>query len=248
MVELSLFVSSFRSPECALVVPAVRMMVFAIADTVVTAGIGAARGEAEMGGGSAKPKRRKAAGTGLRYTHSRERLPRPRTPRRPSDIVRSATVVVAILAGAGALFAAFALGPFAWAGGLWRRTAPDWPGEGYGFAASAGVMLPVALVTMMLALWRVGARWRRRKATALLFAVAALPGGFVALMVIAVAMQSVRPKRSHRHGFCSTVGEYCWISTQYPYVWLVGLAGTALSTLLLMTLYRAYEKRRLRAT
>jgi hypothetical protein len=63
-------------------------------------------------------------------------------------------------------------------------------------------------------------------------------------MVVAVAMQSIRPKRSHRDGYCSTVGEYCWISMYYPYVWLVGLAGSVLSALLLMTLHQAYEKRR----
>jgi hypothetical protein len=64
--------------------------------------------------------------------------------------VRGAAVVVAILVGFGALFAAFAWGPFAWAGELWRQVAPDWPGEGYGFAATAGAVLPVALVAMML--------------------------------------------------------------------------------------------------
>jgi len=195
-----------------------------------------------MGGGSAKAKRRRAAGAGSRHPRSRERPPRPRTPRRPGDLVRGAAFVVALLVGFGALVAAFALGPFAWAGELWRRTAPDWPGEGYGFAASAGVLLPVALVTMMLALWRVNVHWSRRKVPALLFAVAALPGGAVSLMVLAVAAQSIRPKRSHRGGYCSSAGEYCWISTQYPYVWLVGLAGTVLSALLLMALHQAYER------
>jgi multisubunit Na+/H+ antiporter MnhB subunit len=197
-----------------------------------------------MGGGSAGPRRRKATGAALRYKHSRQRPPRTRTPRRPGDIVRGAAVVVAILVGFAALFAAFALGPFAWAGELWRRMAPDWPGGGYGFAATAGAVLPAALVAMMLALGRAGTHWKRHKVPAVLFAVAAVPCGAVSLMVVAIAMQSIRPKRSHRDGYCSTVGEYCWISMQYPYVWLVGLAGTVLSALLFMWLHQAYEKRR----
>jgi hypothetical protein len=152
--------------------------------------------------------------------------------------------VVAILVGVTAVTAVFVLGPFAWAGELWREVAPGWPGEGYGFAVTVGAVLPVALTLMMRALWRMGGHWRRHKARALLFAGAALPGAAVSLMAGAVAMQSIRPKRSHRHGYCSSRGEYCWISTHYPYVWLVGLAGTVMSTLLLITLYQAYEKRR----
>ncbi|MEU9879295.1 hypothetical protein [Streptomyces phaeochromogenes] len=152
--------------------------------------------------------------------------------------------MVTIVAGVGVLFVAFALGPFAWSGELWRETAPDWPGEGYGFAATAGALLPVTLFAMMRALWRANTHWSQRKVPALLFVVAALPAGTVSLMVLAIAAQSIRPKRSHRDGYCSTVGEYCWISMQYPYVWLIGLAGTVLSALLLMSLYQACEKRR----
>ncbi|TLS41994.1 hypothetical protein FE633_33515 [Streptomyces montanus] len=193
--------------------------------------------------GSAKPKRRRAAGAALRYEHARGRPARPRTPRRLGDILRGTARGVAILVGFTAVAVVFVLGPIAWAGELWREVAPGWPGEGYGFAVTVGAVLPVALVLMMRALWRMGAHWRRHRARALLFAGAALPGAAVAVMAVAVAMQSLRPKRSHRHGYCSSVGEYCWISTHYPYVWLVGLAGTVLSTLLLISLYQVCEKR-----
>ncbi|MFI1484574.1 hypothetical protein [Streptomyces sp. NPDC020747] len=156
--------------------------------------------------------------------------------------MRGAAVVVAVVAGAGVLFAAFALGPFTWAGELWREAAPAWPGEGYGFAATAGAVLPVTLAATVNALGRASKHWSHRRVPALLFIVAALPVGAVSLMVPAIAAHSMRPKRSHRGGYCSTAGEYCWISMQYPYVWLVGLAATVLSALLLMSLHQAYEK------
>ncbi|MCF3123816.1 hypothetical protein IPZ68_29520 [Streptomyces arenae] len=200
-------------------------------------------------GGSAKRTRRRAAGPALRYEH----VPGARTSGRsgkrsqkrggwPRIRLRSVgfacMVMACLIVGSAALF----LGPLRWAGEMWHALAPGWPGEGYGFAATAGLLLPVASALAIAPFTRVN--WRKEKLRSALWTAAALPGAGAALLIASIAMQTIKPKRSHRHGTCSTTGEYCWISSNYPYVWCVGLAATVLAAAALLGLYDLYGKRR----
>lgn len=137
---------------------------------------------------------------------------------------------------------ALVMGPLAWAGDLWHEVAPDWPGGGYGFAVSAGLVFPLSLLLFGAPLTRV--KWKTEKRRSLPWIALSLPGAALAVIISALALQTWRPKRSHRYGFCSSAGEYCWISHRYPYVSLVGLAASVLGAVLLITAYGLYAKGR----
>ncbi|MEU8978894.1 hypothetical protein [Streptomyces sp. NPDC048309] len=137
---------------------------------------------------------------------------------------------------------ALVAGPLAWAGDLWHEVAPGWPGGGYGFAVSAGLAFPVSLLLVGAPLTRV--KWKTDKVRSLPWVALSLPGAALAVIISAVAMQTWHPKRSHRYGFCSSAGEYCWISGRYPYVSLVGLAASVAGAVLLIAACDWYGKRR----
>ncbi|MEV5979824.1 hypothetical protein [Streptomyces sp. NPDC052114] len=147
-------------------------------------------------------------------------------------------VIACVTAGS----AVFVLGPIRWSGAMWHSLAPDWPGEGYGFAATAGLLLPVAGALAIVPFTRVD--WRKDKVRSALWTAAALPGSGATLLIASLAMQTIKPKRSRRNGACSSADEYCWISGHYPYVWLVGLAATVLALAALAGLYDLRTKRR----
>ncbi|MFK4067629.1 hypothetical protein [Streptomyces sp. NPDC029674] len=202
-----------------------------------------------MGGSTRRPRRR-AAGPALRYEH----VPGARTSGRATgregkrvgwrarlrSVGFGCTVAACLVVGSAALI----FGPVNWAGQMWHELAPDWPGGGYGFAATTGLFLPLAGAWMIAALFRTN--WRKEKARSVLWAVVALPGACGALMAMAIAAQTIRPKHSRRHGSCSAAGEYCWVSSNYPYVWVVGLTATVLGVAGVLGAYDLRNMRRRR--
>lgn len=188
--------------------------------------------------GSAKPKRRRAAAPALGYGGSGGG--RPALPGRNWKRTRAVGFACLVLLIALGIIVALVLGPLAWAGDLWHEVAPDWPGGGYGFAVTAGLLLPVSLPLFGIPLARVN--WKRSRVRSLRWIALSLPGAALAVLVSAVAMQTWHPTR-RSSGSCSST-EYCWISGRYPYVSLVGLAATLVGSALLFTAYAAYDKRR----
>jgi hypothetical protein len=134
------------------------------------------------------------------------------------------------------------MGPLAWAGDLWHEVAPDWPGGGYGFAVTAGLLFPVSLPLFGMPLTRV--KWRQDKVRSLPWIALSLPGAASAVLISAIAMQTWHPTRRSGSGGCSSSSEHCWISGRYPYVSLVGLAATLVGSVLLLAAYAAYDRRR----
>ncbi|MET8684267.1 hypothetical protein ABZV77_08625 [Streptomyces sp. NPDC004732] len=207
---------------------------------------------------SAKKARRRAAGPALRYDHAPGARTSGGSGKRGGKGERGATgkrglrarlrsfgFGFAVFAGVAVAGTALVLGPVRWAGEMWHDLAPDWPGGGYGFAVTAGLLLPVAGALTITPLLRTD--WRKEKLRSSLWAVVALPGAAAALMLIAIAMETIRPKRSHRNGTCSAAGEYCWISSHYPYVWAVGLAAAVLGAVAVIGSYDLCAKKRKRS-
>ncbi|MEU9209063.1 hypothetical protein AB0D27_14195 [Streptomyces sp. NPDC048415] len=192
--------------------------------------------------GSTKRRRRRqrAAGPSLGYDHAPGR--KAAAPERRWKRARALGFACLVLLIGVGVVSALVVGPLAWAGDLWHEVAPGWPGGGYGFAVSAGLLFPASLLLFGAPLTRV--KWKTDKVRSLPWAGLSLPGAALAVIISAVAMQTWHPKRSHRYGLCSSVGEYCWISGRYPYVSLVGLAATVVGTALLITAYGLYDKRR----
>ncbi|MGW3667102.1 hypothetical protein [Streptomyces sp. NPDC005141] len=176
--------------------------------------------------GSAKPKRRRAAGAALRYEHVGQR---PSAWRRTKEKAtwRDAGAGCLIMLVALVAIAGFAMTAHAWGPELWGRVAPASPGGGYGFAAGVGALLPLGLAAVIATLTRM--KWRASPLRSLGWVIASLPGVATCALWAQVVFAAARPKhRRDWNGSCHSKGEACWVHQEYPWVWAVGLLSTAL--------------------
>ncbi|MGV9890300.1 hypothetical protein [Streptomyces sp. NPDC003395] len=190
--------------------------------------------------GSAKPKRRKAAGSSLRYEHRRDR-PADGTGSGKRDrgwVFGCLTVPVAALA---------LLGPvvwlsMSWGPGIWGDLAPAWPGGAYVFAGCVGACVPLAFLAFVAPLTRMG--WKRSRLTSLGWALASLPGLAAGWLVAGIITATLRPKRRRDwYGSCRTRGGPCWVHEEYPFLWAAGLAATVAVVALLIWLFARNVRR-----
>lgn len=203
-------------------------------------------------GSSAKKVRRRAAGPALRYDHvpgaRTSGLPGKRDGKggkggRDDEGERGswrfgALMFLAVLT----VVALFALADLAWGETLWGEVAPDWPGGGYGFAITIGLLAPPAVAAVIAPLTR--ANWKKETARSIGWAAAALPGVALTSLLLLLCFGATRPKRRRRGPECFAHGEPCWIHEQYPYLWLPGLAAAVLCAVVGGWLVHLYLKRR----
>ncbi|MFJ8198009.1 hypothetical protein [Streptomyces sp. NPDC096152] len=184
-----------------------------------------------MGGGSAKPKRRKAAAAALRYEHRKGRSAAPRKNERGASCLFAFLVVL----GLTVFLLPTIMMMRAYGRDIWGGLAPAWPGGGYAFAATVGALVPVALGSVIAALTRMN---RRESKTRSLGRVAAALPGLAACWVFGIVIGSTtRPK--HRRDWdadCYARGGGCWVHAHYPFVWAVGLVTTLAVGALLISL------------
>ncbi|MER5384213.1 hypothetical protein ABT040_28725 [Streptomyces sp. NPDC002688] len=176
--------------------------------------------------GSAKPKRRRAAGAALRYEHVRQR---------PSAWQQAKEKTSWKDAGSGCLIllvclvavAGFAMTEHEWGPELWGRVAPASPGGGYGFAAAVGAVLPLGLAAVIATLSRM--KWKASPLRSLGWVAASLPGVAVCVFWALVVAATTRPRyRRNWDSGCYGLGDPCWVHQEYPWVWAVGLLSTVL--------------------
>ncbi|TLS41995.1 hypothetical protein FE633_33520 [Streptomyces montanus] len=177
--------------------------------------------------GSARPKRRRAAGTALRYERVRGRVtvsPSPeRQPRVKWDAVLRWLVVVTVTAEiCGLCLVAIFWGPEV----VWGDIALAWPGGPYGVAATTGLLVVLAVAALVGTLTRV--TWPENKVRSLKWIAASLPGHALAAVLAIVLFTAMRPKRRNRGMECYSEGGPCWLREEYPYVWAI-IWATALS-------------------
>ncbi|MCT7352115.1 hypothetical protein N4P33_07995 [Streptomyces sp. 15-116A] len=191
-----------------------------------------------MGGGSAKPGRRKAAGPALRYEHR---------PGRPSAEGGKKKMTVGekvfgclVLPGFGVLLLPLVFFEMHWAHTVWGSVAPAWPGGAYAFAASVGALAPLVLVAFAAPLYRMN--WKKSRVRSLAWAVASLPGLAGCYLVTGFIFSATfRPKRrSDWDADCYREGGTCWVHEEYPFLWAVGLATTLAVIVLLISLGMKY--------
>ncbi|MEU6737155.1 hypothetical protein ABZ929_28820 [Streptomyces physcomitrii] len=131
---------------------------------------------------------------------------------------------LAVFLGAVAVIAALVLGPGRVADSWWREVAPHWPGGGYGFTVSAGLLSPLA---PSLAAWALfGTDFKRHRARSVGLVALSLPAVAATVMFFAIAAQSWPPKG--RRSSCGAYDTYCWIDAHYPWAWLVGGSSAVL--------------------
>ncbi|MFF5494615.1 hypothetical protein [Streptomyces aquilus] len=192
-----------------------------------------------MSGGSARPKRRKAAGAALRYEHAPGR-PSSRTERKTTvgDRVFGCLVLPVFVA----LIMPLVFFDMYWSHGVWGDVAPAWPGGTYAFAAGVGALAPLAFLAWAAPLTRM--EWRKSKRRSLAWAAASLPGLALCYVIAGVIEGAWRPKRRNRHSDCYTEGGPCWLHEHYPEAGLVGLVATVAVIALLITLFVKYGIKR----
>ncbi|KOX33567.1 MULTISPECIES: hypothetical protein [Streptomyces] len=122
-----------------------------------------------------------------------------------------------------------------WGHRVWGGLAPAWPGGGYAFGATLGVLLPLTAAALVAPLTRM--KWRRSRLRSLAWALAALPGLAAGWLVLGVIGASWRPReRRDWDGDCYREGGACWVHERFPYLGTVGLAATVLVSAVLIAL------------
>jgi hypothetical protein len=191
-----------------------------------------------VGGGSAKPKRRKASGAALRYEHRRGRGPVPEPKKRDFSCLFACLVLLGFLA----LIAPLVVIDQVWGREIWSDLAPDWPGGAYVFAACVGVLVPVAFGLFVTPL--VFLNWKEHPLRSLALLAGALPGLALGWLVAAVIFAYTRPKRrGDWDAACYSRGGPCWAHQEYPYLWAVGLLSTLAVVALLIGWFALYVRR-----
>ncbi|MFJ6069863.1 hypothetical protein ACIQFU_03305 [Streptomyces sp. NPDC093065] len=192
-----------------------------------------------MGGGSAKPGRRRAAGPALRYEHRRDGRSSVRPPgSRRGGVVSGCLLVVGSVAAFLALIGPLVAIDMRWGHRAWGDVAPAWPGGVYAFGATLGALLPLTAAALVAPLTRM--KWRRSRLRSLARVLAALPGLAAGWLVLGVIGASWRPReRRDWDGACYREGGACWVHERFPYLGAVGLAATvAVSAVLIALLVR----------
>ncbi|MFI5687679.1 hypothetical protein [Streptomyces sp. NPDC051636] len=183
-----------------------------------------------MSGGSAKPKRGRAAPAALRYEHRGRRSAEERAKKR--DWSGCGFFLLMILA-AVALVVPLAMAEESWGGRVWGEVAPGWPGGAYVFAVTVGAVVPLALAAFITPLTRM--KWKASKVRSLAWAAAALPGFAACWLLSLVILETTRPRRRrHWDSECYSRGHSCWVHEHYPWIWAVGLLATLVTAALLI--------------
>ncbi|MFF7310274.1 hypothetical protein [Streptomyces sp. NPDC008137] len=191
-----------------------------------------------MSGGSAKPKRRKAAGPALRYEHRPGRQNAGQRKKRDWSCLGGCLGLL----GFAALLMPLVFFKVYWGHELWGEVAPAWPGGGYAFTATVGALVPLVFLAWAAPLTRMN--WKRSKARSLALVAASLPGLAACYLAAGVISATIRPKRRRDWDYdCYSQGGPCWVHVHYPWLWAVGLVATLASAVLLITLFVKYGGR-----
>ncbi|WP_413757643.1 hypothetical protein [Streptomyces sp. MMBL 11-3] len=179
--------------------------------------------------GSARPGRRRAAASSLRYEHR----PGRRTAHENKDTGTGGKLFGCLIFLAVAVpLVLLALMSMFWGDDTWRWADDAWPGGTYGFAVFAGALVPCLVALFMMALTGMSREYRKaHKARASARALLALLCGAAMLQLgslIFVAQDTGKWGR----GASSPPS---WTFRTQPWLWAVGLAATAGMTALLIT-------------
>ncbi|MGY4926333.1 hypothetical protein [Streptomyces sp. 900105755] len=164
-------------------------------------------------GGSAKPRRPKAAPAALRYRESGGKARRRRGEALFGCLSFLAVAGVTVL---------LALIDMLWGDEVWQWAGRNWPGGPYAFAVCLGIAAP-ALLT--LAVWSADGAgptsWRTRPGRAAARTALALAAATALVPFLSLAFNAVdNGKGKHRTGTPS------WVFSHYPWLWALGIAST----------------------
>ncbi|MGW7419751.1 hypothetical protein ACWGJB_06725 [Streptomyces sp. NPDC054813] len=164
-------------------------------------------------GGSAKPRRPRAAPAALRYRQTGRKAGRKK-----GDALFGCLGFL-VVAGVTVLLA---LIDMVWGDGVWRWAARNWPGGAYAFAVCLGIAAPVLFA---LAVWSADGAgptsWKTRPGRAAARTALALLAAGALVPFLSLAFNAVDDgKGKHRTGPPS------WVFSHYPWLWALGIAST----------------------
>ncbi|MFE0474062.1 hypothetical protein ACFW2V_20870 [Streptomyces sp. NPDC058947] len=192
-----------------------------------------------MSGGSAKPKRRKAAGSALRYDHRPGRSHTDEVEKRDRGCAWGCLVIPGAFL---LLLTPLLLFEWYWGHELWGGLAPAWPGGAYAFAGTVGALIPLVFLAWAAPLTRMD--WKKSKPRSLAWATASLPGLVAGYLIAGAISATARPKRRRDwDGDCYREGGPCWVHVHYPWLWAVGLAACLAVIALLVGLFARHVRR-----
>jgi hypothetical protein len=186
-------------------------------------------------GGSAKPRRRKAASSALQYEHQPGRRSSGNKPEKKSEYAFGCLISL----GIAAVLILFALIDTLWGDGTWKWAAESWPGGAYSFAVFLGALAPCVAMLLVRSLSCMD--WKSHKARAFGRTSLAVACGALLVPYVSLVFNSQDTGKWGRGPSTSP----SWVFSNYPWLWAVGLFSTiATFTLLVWVLIARSRLRR----
>ncbi|SBT88577.1 hypothetical protein GA0115233_100399 [Streptomyces sp. DI166] len=191
-------------------------------------------------GGSAKPRRRRAAAPALRYERQPKRPQQGRT-RSKRD---AAFGCLAAFTAMSALIGLFLLDRF-WGDDTWQWAAGSWPGGAYGFAGFLGFLGPSLLVVFGACAYGLGKKSLRRRPVRTAALTLTLAVSVAALVPYVVLVLNALDSGKLGKGEDT---EPSWVSAHYPWLWALGLLSTLLTVTVFLAAATLHHRHRTRHT
>jgi hypothetical protein len=176
-------------------------------------------------GGSAKPRRRKAASSALQYEHQPGRRSSGNKPEKKGEYVFGCLIAL----GIAAVLILFALIDTLWGDGTWKWAAESWPGGAYSFAVFLGALAPCVATLLVRSLSRMD--WKSHRARALGRTILAVACGALLVPYVSLVFNAQDNGKWGRGPSTSP----SWVFSNHPWLWAVGLLST-IATLTLLVL------------
>jgi hypothetical protein len=189
-------------------------------------------------GGSAKPRRRKAAAPALRY----DRQPgKPGSSGKKLKNMREfgfGCLVFLCMAGVGVALVAVNL---LWGDDAWQWAAESWPGGAYGFAAVVGACGPCLVLLLIISLSHMDREsWRTHTVRTLAHAVLSVTSATALVPYVCLIFNSQDNGKWGRGRGTSP----SWVYAHYPWLWAVGLLSTVATVTALVWTFITLNRRR----
>jgi hypothetical protein len=190
-------------------------------------------------GGSAKPRRRRAAAPALHYDRQ------PGRPGSSGQTLREklrefgfGCLVLLCMAGVGVALVTVNM---LWGDDTWQWAAESWPGGAYGFAAAVGACGPCLVLLLIISLSHMDREsWRTHTARTLAHTVLSVTSATALVPYVCLIFNSQDNGKWGRGRGTSP----SWVYAHYPWLWAVGLLSTVATITALIRIFIALHRRR----
>ncbi|MFF4748335.1 hypothetical protein ACWD5R_00430 [Streptomyces sp. NPDC002514] len=188
--------------------------------------------------GSAKPKRRRAAASGLDYDPRPNRLSSCREKNRPKG---NFTFGLLMFLGVTGIIILFVTLDILWGDETWMWAAESLPGGAYGFSACVGICGPCLAALSIFSLIRLSQKSQRiHKGRTLVMAGLCIASTALLVPYIVLVFNAQNTGKWGRGNSTSP----SWVFSNYPWLWAVGLLSTMVTIAGLIWVFVACNRRK----